>query len=439
MVRGDAGAVTPDATIGEAGQINLFWLINLRWAAALGQLLTILYVAIPLTIELPLAWLFGVLALEVATNLALERWFRRRRAEGWVGAERAVARISIAVMLGDTLLLTALLWLTGGVANPFSVFIFVHVVLAAVLLRPGWSYMGAAVASACLGVLYFSHRTLDALEERPRLVLQGFVIAIGLVAVITVFFVSRVTRALERRNAELAAEREGQARTDRLEALGTLAAGAAHELASPLSTIAVVAKELERRLTLEGAAEDDLADARLVREEVARCRRILDRMTLESGDSAGEELVDLDVDALFEEVLAEVLERDRVAVDVHPPADRLRLWVPRAGLAMALRSVLSNALDASPPDESVALRARRLGDVLEVEVEDRGEGMDPERARRATDPFFTTKDPGRGMGLGLFLTRSVVERLGGELTFDSRLGAGTRARVRLPLSRVSRP
>lgn len=439
MVRGDAGAVTSDATIGEAGQINLFWLINLRWAAALGQLLTILYVAIPLTIVLPLAWLFGVLALEIASNLALERWFRLRRAEGWVGAERSVGRISITVMLGDTLLLTWLLWLTGGVANPFSVFIFVHVVLAAVLLRPGWAYMGAAVASACLGLLYFSHRELPALQDRPELVLQGFVIAIGLVAVITVFFVSRVTRALDRRNGELAVERERQARTERLEALGTLAAGAAHELASPLSTIAIVAKELERRLTLEEAPEDDLADARLVRGEVARCRRILDRMTLESGDSAGEALVDLDVRALFEEVLAEVPERDRIEVEIQASANELSLWVPRTGLAMALRSVISNALDASPPEERIDLRARRLGDVLEVEVEDRGEGMDPERARRATDPFYTTKDPGRGMGLGLFLTRSVVERLGGELSLESRPAAGTRARVRLPLSRISKP
>ena len=74
---------------------------------------------------------------------------------------------------------------------------------------------------------------------------------------------------------------------------------------------------------------------------------------------------------------------------------------------------------------------------LKIEVEDRGEGMDPERARRATDPFFTTKDPGRGMGLGLFLTRSVLERLGGDLTFESRPGAGTRACVRLPLARVT--
>jgi len=98
--------------------------------------------------------------------------------------------------------------------------------------------------------------------------------------------------------------------------------------------------------------------------------------------------------------------------------------------------VISNALDASGPEQVVHLRARRESDVLELEIEDSGEGMDADRVRRALDPFFTTKEPGEGMGLGLFLTRSVVERLGGEVALDSRPGQGTRARIRLPLANL---
>ena len=425
-------------TVGETAQINLFWLIHLRWAAALGQLLTILFVAFPMGIELPLSALFAVLGVEVVTNIGLEHWFRVRRAAGWVGAARTVRRAAVLLMLGDTILLTVLLYLTGGVTNPFCAFFFVHVVLASVLLRARWAYAGALFAGLCLGALYLWHRPLPVLEESPRLRLQGMVVALGLAAVITVFFVSRVTRALERRSRQLAVERERQVRADRLEALGTLAAGAAHELATPLSTIAVVAKELEHRLVLEGATEDDLDDARLVRNEVARCRRILDRMTLESGERAAEEVVEHGVQELLEETVSEIGEPERVRVEVAPSAADLRLWSPRSGLAMALRSVIANAIDASPPEQVVQLRTRRAGDVLEVEVVDRGEGMDPERARRATDPFFTTKEPGRGMGLGLFLTRSVVERLGGELAFESSPGEGTRAVVRLPLERLRR-
>lgn len=428
-----------DRELGEAGQINLFWLINLRWAAALGQVLTVLVVAIVFAIELPLAWLFGVIGLEAATNLGLERWFQTRRREGWEDAESAAARLQVVVMLADTALLAVQLYLTGGVRNPFSAFFFVHVVLAAVLLRARWAYAGTAFACLCLWGLHHWHRPLPALTERPELQLQGVVVALALVAAITVFFVARVTRALETRSAQLEQERERQARTERLEALGTLAAGAAHELSSPLSTIAVVAKELERRLVSEGAPEDDVADTRLVREEVARCRRILERMNAESGASAGEELVDLSVEALVTATLEDLPEPARVAVSIAPSAAALGLLVPRTGLTQALRAIVSNALDATAAGQTVHLAVARAGDALELVIEDEGEGMDAEHARRALDPFFTTKEPGRGTGLGLFLTRSVVERLGGELSLRSRPGVGTTVHVRLPLASLERP
>lgn len=438
MIRRGSRDISPPAALGEAGQINLFWLIHLRWAAALGQVLTILFVAIPLAIELPLGWLFAVVGLEAVSNLGLEGWFRRRRSAGWGVSAQTVERLQVGVMVVDTLLLSALLFLTGGVANPFSVFFAVHVVLAAVLLRPRLAYAGTGFALCCGWALYHWHLPLAALEQRS-VRLQGQVVALGVAAAITAFFVSRVRRALELRSTELIAEREHQARADRLEALGTLAAGAAHELASPLSTIAVVAKELELRLVAEGAPEDDLIDARLVREEVARCRRILDRMTLESGASSVERPLPLGVEALLAETLVEVVQAERVCVETDPDVRGLTLFVPRTALTMALRSVLSNALDASGRDQPVHLSAERDGDDLLLAVRDEGTGMDPEHVRRAADPFFTTKEPGRGMGLGLFLTRSVVERLGGELGLESSPGRGTTVSLRLPLAHLQRP
>ena len=333
MPRRGVSAVYPDQQLGETGQINLFWLINLRWAATLGQVLTVLFVSIALAIELPLAWLFAVMGVEAASNLGLERWFRNRRAAGWEGAESAATRLVVATMLADTGLLFALLYLTGGVSNPFATFFVVHVVLAAVLLRPRWAYAVVALACSLLWLLIHWHRPLpDSVQE--TLQWNGMFAALSLTSVIGAYFVSRVTRALELRVRELAHEREHQARADRLEALGTLAAGAAHELASPLSTIAVVAKELQRRLEREHAPEDDLADARLVRDEVARCRRILDRMTLESGDSAGEELMHLTVSELMQEMLSEVSARDRVELTIDPSAAGLSFLLPPTGLPL---------------------------------------------------------------------------------------------------------
>lgn len=431
-------ALDPDElSLGEAASINLPWLIRLRWAAVVGQLSTILFVHWVLGVALPLAPLLLVLAVEVAGNAALETWQRRIGRRAWTSEQaRRAEHVQGLVMGVDTLLLGALLYLTGGITNPFAAFFFVHVVLAAVLLEARYAYLGTAAAFACLVVLYFWYRPLPELEGSLHLV--GLVVALGLTAAITVFFVTRVTSALHRRSEELGRQRERQARAERLEALGTLAAGAAHELASPLSTIAVVAKELERRLGQEGAGEEVVGDARLVREEVARCRRILDRMTLDAGESVGESWAELGVARLFEETLAEFPGRERVRVEIEAGAGDLTFEAPRAALAMALRAVLSNALDASRADQEVQLGARVRAGLLELWVLDRGEGMEPERLRRALDPFFTTKEPGRGMGLGLYLSASTVERLGGSLTLESRPGRGTRALLALPLDRLRR-
>ena len=253
------------------------------------------------------------------------------------------------------------------------------------------------------------------------------------------FFVARITRELDLRKFQLAAERERQVRTERVEALGTLAAGAAHELASPLSTIAVVAKEIEGRLEREGAREEELEDARLVRDEVARCRRILDRMTFDAGEPAGEELVPCTVDELLGRTVEHVPGASRVDVETSSPARDRLLFLPAEGLAQALRALVSNALDASLPGQRVWVRASLSESNLVITVEDMGEGMAPEHVSRALDPFFTTKEPGSGMGLGLFLARSVIERLGGDLGVVSSPGQGTTMTVRLPLERLSRP
>jgi two-component system sensor histidine kinase RegB len=117
---------------------------------------------------------------------------------------------------------------------------------------------------------------------------------------------------------------------------------------------------------------------------------------------------------------------------VAPSAAATRLRLPPRAVAQALRSLVTNAQDASPPRQPVVVSAAIEDSVLAVEVRDRGPGMPPEVLERIGEPFFTTKPPGRGMGLGLFLTRAVVERLGGSLVIDSTPPDGTRARVVVP-------
>ncbi|HRI53279.1 MAG TPA: ATP-binding protein, partial [Pseudomonadota bacterium] len=248
-----------------------------------------------------------------------------------------------------------------------------------------------------------------------------------------VYFLLRIRRELAQREAELEAARSLAARRDKLASLATLAAGAAHELATPLATIAVAAKELERQLRSapgDGAALDDV---QLIRGQVARCRGVLDQLGREAGDSMGESLIKTTARAVLEAAQEGLAGAAQVQLTVDPEVEQLALRLPLRSLAQALRALLKNALESSPPRVPVAVAVRRSRGVLLIEVTDHGAGMSAETLRRLGEPFFTTKAPGAGMGLGVFLCHAVFESLGGQLGFVSTLGQGTRATVTLPL------
>ncbi|MEM7306345.1 MAG: HAMP domain-containing sensor histidine kinase [Planctomycetota bacterium] len=407
-------------------RIHFSWLLQLRWVAFAGQLVTILVVVLMLGVSLPLPRMLPILLSFAASNVLFELWFRR---EGRISGTALSEHVAGTIMVGDLMILTALLSLSGGNGNPFCAFYVVNVTLAAVLLRPSWAWSVAALAAAGFTLLHFAHVPLPANEVGDRLVVHGLFVAAVLTLATTVYFVTRVTRELAQSEAELRRQRELRVRGERLQGLATLAAGAAHELGSPLSTIAVVAKELERSLADSGS-EEDIDDARLIREEVSRCRRILDRM---DGAGSGEDPVERTVADLLEETRGELPEARRVDLLTEPSAAGLSVRLPGQNLIMALRGLVQNALDASPPDERVSLQARRSGDALVVSIVDHGSGMDEEARTHAADPFFTTKEPGAGMGLGMFLANSVIERLQGTLFIDSTPSAGTTVRVEVPL------
>jgi two-component system sensor histidine kinase RegB len=258
-------------------------------------------------------------------------------------------------------------------------------------------------------------------------------VAFGVAAGFIVYFVQHVTRALARRDAELIAARMQAARTEKLASLATLAAGAAHQLATPLSTIAVAAKELERQL--ERARDDagTAADARLIREQVERCREILLQMAADAGESTGEPIVRVALHELLQRAIDGIRATDRARVIIESGDTAKPITAPVRSVAQAVRAVLKNALEASN-GMPVRVRAVIAAGDCRIEVRDQGSGMPPEVLERAAEPFFTTKGPDRGMGLGLFLSRTILERLGGKLELDSTPGQGTRAVLTLPLA-----
>jgi two-component system, sensor histidine kinase RegB len=424
--------------IPERNWVNIQWLARLRWAEVAGQAMTVLAAQFLLGGKLPIAWLLAVTGIGLVSNLALEQYFFGDRRRGLAPGSFRLARdaeasrpvhewhIAIVMML-DIVLLTGLLYLTGGPHNPFSFLYLVQIALAAVLVRARWTWMLVGLAFVGFGILILAHQPLEIPEDNRMI---GAWFALGVASAFVVHFLLRITGALAERERELTEARGLAARQERLASLATMAAGAAHELSTPLGTVALAAKELERALA--GDRGDLAADARLIREQVGRCRAILDQMAQGAG-TVGEHVETCTVDQLLSEAVVGIRESPRVTREISDDVATSLLRVPPRALGQALRSLVTNAQDASPATAAVLVSAHRRGGVLTVVIRDRGPGIEADVMARIGEPFFTTKAPGRGMGLGLFLARAVVEGVGGSLQIDSAIdGGGTEVRVKLP-------
>ena len=231
--------------------------------------------------------------------------------------------------------------------------------------------------------------------------------------------------------------REWAARTEKLASLSSLAAGAAHELGTPLATIAVVAKELERSAGRgEGSAVDAAAltaDARLVREEAERCRRIIAKMSSDAGEGQGSPPRPASLESVIEQVCASIGEPRASELRVAPSPKGAFVVAPNDALVQALANLVSNAFDACETVETraVVLAATVRDERVSFRIEDSGQGVPADALGRLGEPFFSTKE-GRGMGLGLFLARSLADRVGGKLEMESRPAGGSTFILEVP-------
>ncbi len=425
----------PLSTRGDRKRHNLTWLVHLHWWAILGQALLVAGAAAFAQLGLPVVPLAILLGMELAGNIVL--WAVARRVQ-------ATDRVIAAVMVVDAAVLTVVLDLTGGTANPFSTLYVVDVALAAVLLPPRWSWVILVATLAGFGALFVHERFVGVAHNiQPtlgrdaliRMHLWGMWVALAVAATIVVFFVHRLTFTLSLRERELLETRSRADQREKLAGLATLAAGAAHELSTPLGTIAIVTKELQRSLA-EKVSPEVRADLQLVRDQIARCREILDRMSAQSGANMGESFVQIAVPAWVEQALAGLVTRDRVRVEIAPTAGEAAILGPPKALAETLRGLMKNAVQASPQAAPVLLRVAAADGRVRATVSDQGKGMPPDVLARVGEPFFTTKVPGEGMGLGLFLTRALAEQLGGEFRITSAPGVGTEAMIELPATQA---
>ncbi|HAY83030.1 MAG TPA: sensor histidine kinase [Planctomycetaceae bacterium] len=421
---------------------NAAWLLRLRWVAVVGQLLTIGASHLVLVVNLRVYPLVAIVAFTAVSNLILTIWYRIRLSDERSLSPRQEYLYLGIVMTVDLLSLSALLFFAGGIGNPFAIFYFVNLALAAVILPSRWGWTLTTIAVVCLIGLLFQANPLAELTAQPLVAWQvaltlqqaGLIVAFTTSAVVVVYFITRLTSELREREVELRMVEQQRSRSEKLEALGTLAAGAGHELATPLSTIAVVAKELTHHLQGANVSDAVIEDVTLIRSEVDHCRTILDRMTGNFDEERTEGSTRISCTELLEHALSELSDRERVRVHHQDAVNQAQLRVPLENISQAIRGVMQNALDASETTQAIECRVDVQGDFVEFVIVDHGTGMSEDVLKRAGEPFFTTKEPGQGMGLGLFLTRSVIERQGGSLELHSEPGKGVTASIRLPIS-----
>ncbi len=430
VVTGRGASAPPDLRPAAelAPSLALPWIVRLRFGLLLGQAALILVTHFIFKVELALEWLWIPLALTAASNLLVYRL-----------AERLGSRPTLGyVLVFDTICLTALLALSGGPANPFTLLYLVQIALSAVVLNRQWTWLLGVLSALGFAFLFWANVRVSIFEAHHvtggfSTHLIGMWIAFAAGALLITIFIGKVSEALRRREQEVLELRDRLARQERLASVATLAAGAAHELGTPLGTIAVASKELEYYATRISKDPQVAEDARLVRAEVERCGGILRQMSARGAEQPGESPIPVKLSVLLERVRQGFPKSAQERLQFVLPVDATAL-LPVEAVTQALTALVKNALEASDDQQPVRLGAAGAENGVRFTVADAGKGMSQEILNRIAEPFFTTKDASGGMGLGTFLVRAFAERLGGGLTFDSEASKGCTASLDLPFT-----
>jgi two-component system, sensor histidine kinase RegB len=434
---------------------NLQGLFALRNVVIAAQLVAMLAVVEFFHIGLPLMPMLVVSSVQILANVLT--WLRLKKTWPVTDVE------FFGQLLLDVTALTVLLYLSGGSTNPFVSLYLLPLTIAAAALPWAYTWAMAGVTLACYSVLLFYFVPIAPQGEEITVLgsfcgippeaghamdMQGmhghasdfslhvlgmwfnFLLSAALIA----FFVVRMAASLRERDHLLAATREDVLRNERIVGLGTLAAGAAHELGTPLATMAVVIQELQRDQGSNAELSDNLG---LLRNQVDTCKAILTRLVASSGEVRAEGGGAQALDVYLAELLAQwQLLRPQVGVTVQwhgtQPAPMI---LAEQTLGQAIMNLLNNAADASP--QGVEVEGNWDQRELAIEIRDHGPGLTAEAAGKAGKVFFTTKGPEHGLGLGLFLANATIERFGGKVSMFNRPGGGACVRVKLPLERLA--
>ena len=438
----------------QTGHSHLRRLFLLRCGAILAQLATLTLVHRFLSPDF--AWVPMLGAVGFLTLLNLLTWWR-------LSFDLPVGSLELFLQLSaDVLVLTVLLYYGGGSTNPFVSFYLLPLVIAAATLSRRHTWGMAALTLACYSLLmvwyvplpggqiqhqmapmqgmhdmqgmdHMNHQMMvmplaadtsaSPLQDAFNIHVLGMWLGFVISAMVVAYFAVEMTRAVRIRDAQLNRVREEILRNERIVALGTQAAGAAHELGTPLATMSIVIGEMRNDCS-DPEQQDNLG---ILNDQVRNCKRILDSLLAHAQENSSElSLEEFIRNVLDEWQLLRPTVHYRFQVKGIQPSPRLRA---DPALRSALLNLLNNAADASPDEMDIQLHWDDAN--IRLEIHDHGPGLTPEAAARAGSAFITTKQEGRG--LGLFLANATMERLGGSVRLSNREGGGATTEVVLPL------
>ena len=402
--------------------VRLETLVRLRWLAVLGQFAAVLVVHFGLEFDVPLWSSLAVIALAALLNIALRVGFPHTQ---WLEPERA------AYLLGfDIAELAALLYLTGGLENPFSFLLLGPVLISATALPRRMTLLLGVFAVLCATVLIFFHYPLPWESGEQLQLPETYVVAVWLSILLAIGYIGvytwQVAEEARQLSDALAATELVLAREQHLSQLDGLAAAAAHELGTPLATITLVVREIERALDPQSPYADDV---KLLREQAQRCREILSKIT---ELPAGEPFDRVPLSALIEEAVAPH-RHFGVSIEVKLPSDQpdVPAGARNPAIRYGLGNLIENAVDFA--HKRVEILAQWTATDVRLTIGDDGPGFAPEILDRIGAPYVTHRrtgsrdagndedDGGFGLGLGFFIAKTLLERSGAALSLKNQM------------------
>ncbi|MCH9764649.1 MAG: ActS/PrrB/RegB family redox-sensitive histidine kinase [Alphaproteobacteria bacterium] len=419
-------------------RLKLGTIVRLRWLAVLGQSLTVAFVTLGLGFDMPLGPSLLLIALSSWLNIYLQLRFPARF--------RLSNTFATALLVYDVLQLGGLLYLTGGIDNPFTMLLVAPVtVSAATLPLRNTVQLGVLALTVAAALMVYNMPLPWGSPTPPELPLVyriGHFAAVTSCMVFLAIYAWRITKESGEMSDALAATEHVLAREQKLHALDGLAAAAAHELGTPLSTIVLVTKELEREMRNDGAHHDDIA---LVRSQAMRCREILQKLTKRSPEEEDPMHASFTIEELLTEGVAPY-QNGLIQVQVSSgPRETAKgdgaeepLGVRRPGILYGIGNIIENATEFAA--SKVAVTASWDDAEVALEIADDGPGFRPEVMDVLGDPYVTTRPAGAkrrdgkktgGLGLGFFIAKTLLERSGARLNFENRAAPASGAVVRI--------